>query len=93
LDIALNVCSTISATRRSRKVFAARSTAALAGADQLDHFVHVLRHGELLKLGFEVAQSSVAKYMVRQHRPPSQGWRTFLLNQTPDIAAIGYDFR
>src|SRR3954468_13700020 len=36
-------------------------------------------HGELLKLGFEVAQSSVAKYMVKR-RGPSQGWRTFLHN-------------
>ena len=35
-------------------------------------------HGELLKLGFEVAQSSVAKYMVKHHGPPSQGWKTFL---------------
>src|SRR6202140_3490023 len=34
--------------------------------------------GELLKLGFEVAQSSVAKYMVKRRGPPSQGWRTFL---------------
>src|SRR5246127_4446453 len=33
-------------------------------------------HGELLKLGFEVAQSSVAKYMVKWRGPPSQGWRT-----------------
>src|SRR6202045_3925897 len=45
-------------------------------------------HGELLKLGFEVAQSSVAKYMVKRHGPPSQGWRTFLRNHAPDIAAI-----
>src|SRR5664280_585820 len=45
-------------------------------------------HGELLKLGFEVAQSSVAKYMVKQRRPPSQGWRTFLQNHAPDIAAM-----
>src|ERR1700758_5498427 len=37
-------------------------------------------HGELLKLGFEVAQSSVAKYMVKRRVPPSQGWRTFLHN-------------
>jgi hypothetical protein len=36
--------------------------------------------GELLKLGFEVAQSSIAKYMVRRRGPPSQGWRTFLRN-------------
>jgi transposase InsO family protein len=45
-------------------------------------------HGELLKLGFEVAQSSVAKYMVKRRGPPSQGWRTFLHNHAPDIAAI-----
>ncbi|MSP31451.1 MAG: transposase [Pseudolabrys sp.] len=45
-------------------------------------------HGELLKLGFEVAQSSVAKDMVKRHRPPSQGWRTFLRNHAPDIAAM-----
>jgi transposase InsO family protein len=45
-------------------------------------------HGELLKLGFEVAQSSVAKYMVKRGGPPSQGWRTFLHNHAPDIAAM-----
>jgi transposase InsO family protein len=45
-------------------------------------------HGELLKLGFELAQSSVAKYMVKQQGPPSQGWRTFLRNHAPDIAAM-----
>src|SRR5476649_147599 len=45
-------------------------------------------HGELLKLGFEVAQSSVAKYMVKPRGPPSQGWRTFLRNHAPDIAAM-----
>ena len=45
-------------------------------------------HGELLKLGFEVAQSSVAKYMVKRRGPPSQGWRTFLRNHAPDIAAV-----
>jgi transposase InsO family protein len=44
-------------------------------------------HGELLKLGFEVAQSTVAKYMVKRRGPPSQGWRTFLRNHAPDIAA------
>src|SRR6266496_3580903 len=40
-------------------------------------------HGELLKLGFEVAQSSVAKYMVKRYGPPSQGWCTFLHNHAP----------
>jgi hypothetical protein len=45
-------------------------------------------HGELLKLGFSVAQSTVAKYMVKRHGPPSQGWKTFLRNHAPDIAAM-----
>jgi hypothetical protein len=38
--------------------------------------------------GFEVAQSSVAKYMVKRRGPPSQGWRAFLCNRAPDIAAM-----
>jgi hypothetical protein len=45
-------------------------------------------HGELLKLGFEIAQSSVAKYRVKRSGPPSQGWLTFLRNHAPDIAAM-----
>ena len=45
-------------------------------------------HGELLKLGFEVSQSSVAKYMVKRRGPPSQGWRAFLRNHAPHIAAM-----
>ena len=45
-------------------------------------------HGELLKLGFAVAQSTIAKYMVKRRGPPSQGWRTFLRNHAPDIAAM-----
>jgi hypothetical protein len=45
-------------------------------------------HGELLKLGIEVAQSSVGKYMVKRQGSPSEGWRTFLRNHAPDIAAM-----
>src|SRR5947209_2450969 len=45
-------------------------------------------HGELLKLGIDLGQTSVAKYMARRRRPPSQGWRTFLLNHADGIAAI-----
>jgi transposase InsO family protein len=45
-------------------------------------------HGELLKLGIEVGQTSVAKYMARRRRPPSQGWRTFLTNHTDGMASI-----
>jgi transposase InsO family protein len=45
-------------------------------------------HGELLMLGFEVAQSTVSKYMVRPSKPPSQSWKTFLRNHAEGIAAI-----
>jgi hypothetical protein len=47
-------------------------------------------HGELLKLGFAVAQSTVAKYMVRRRsdNPAGQSWATFLRNHAPQIAAM-----
>jgi hypothetical protein len=45
-------------------------------------------HGELLKLGFSVAQSTVATYMVKRRGSPSQGWRAFLRNHAADIAAM-----
>jgi transposase InsO family protein len=45
-------------------------------------------HGELLKLGFEIAESTVSKYMTRRSGPPSQSWRTFLRNHADAIAAI-----
>ena len=45
-------------------------------------------HGELLKFGFELAESTVSKYMIRRRRPPSQSWRTFLRNHADGIAAI-----
>jgi transposase InsO family protein len=45
-------------------------------------------HGELLKLGFQVAQSTVAKYMVKSGRGRSQTWKTFLCNHAPDISAM-----
>jgi transposase InsO family protein len=45
-------------------------------------------HGELLKLGFKVAESTVSKYMMRRRGPPSQTWRTFLRNHAEAIAAI-----
>jgi hypothetical protein len=43
---------------------------------------------QLLKLAFEVAQSSVAKYMVKRRGPHSQGWRTFLRNQRRILAPL-----
>jgi transposase InsO family protein len=47
-------------------------------------------HGELLKLGMEVSQATVAKYMVRHRKPPSQTWRTFLKNHMKD--SVSADF-
>jgi hypothetical protein len=45
-------------------------------------------HGELLKLGIDVGQTTVAKYMAKGRRPPSQGWRTFLRNHADGIASM-----
>ena len=45
-------------------------------------------HGELLKLGFAVAQSTVAKYMTKRPDPSAQRWGTFLRNHAPNIAAM-----
>ena len=45
-------------------------------------------HGELLKIGIDVGQTSVTKYMARRRGPPSQGWKTFVLNHADGIAAM-----
>ena len=45
-------------------------------------------HGELVKLGIDIGQTSVAKYMDRRRGPPSQGWKTFLHNHADGIAAM-----
>jgi len=45
-------------------------------------------HGEILKLGIDVAQSTVARYMAKHRRPPSPSWRTFLHNHANGIASI-----
>jgi len=47
-------------------------------------------HGELLKLGIEVSQATVSKYMIRHPKPPSQSWRTFLQNHACGL--VGVDF-
>jgi putative transposase len=47
-------------------------------------------HGELLKLGIEISQATVSKYMVRHRKPPSQTWRTFLKNHAKDIVSIDF---
>ena len=45
-------------------------------------------HGELLKLGFELTESTVSKYIIKRRGPPSQCWRTFLGNHAEAIPAI-----
>jgi len=47
-------------------------------------------HGELLKLGIQVAPSTVAKYMPRRRKPPSQTWRSFLTNHVGQMASIDF---
>src|SRR5215831_19422144 len=47
-------------------------------------------HGELLKLGINIAESSVSKYMVRGNKPPSQTWRTFLENHAQQLVFIDF---
>jgi hypothetical protein len=45
-------------------------------------------HGELLKLGIDLGQTTVAKYMAKRRRPPSQGWKTFFGNHADAIASM-----
>ncbi|MGE5772888.1 MAG: hypothetical protein ACM3Z4_12780, partial [Hyphomicrobiales bacterium] len=45
-------------------------------------------HGELLKLGIDIGQTSIAKYMARRRGPPPQGWKTFLHNHADGIVAM-----
>ncbi len=47
-------------------------------------------HGELLKLGFDVSQSTVSRYMPRRPRDPGQRWKTFLANHRHCIASIDF---
>ena len=47
-------------------------------------------HGELLRLGIEIAQSTVAKYMVKGNRPASQSWKTFIRNHASGIGAMDF---
>jgi len=47
-------------------------------------------HGELLKLGMNIGETSVSKYLVRQRKPPSQTWRTFLENHTKNLVSVDF---
>src|SRR6202022_3646918 len=47
-------------------------------------------HGELLKLGIDIGETSVSKYMLRRQNPPSQTWRTFLENHVNDLVSVDF---
>jgi putative transposase len=47
-------------------------------------------HGELLKLGIDIGETSVSKYMVRYRKPPSQTWRTFLENHVSQLVSVDF---
>jgi putative transposase len=47
-------------------------------------------HGELMKLGIDISHASVAKYILRHRRPPSQTWRTFLANHVGQLMAADF---
>ena len=47
-------------------------------------------HGELLKLGIDVGETSVSKYLVRRRKPPSQTWRSFLQNHLNSMASVDF---
>jgi hypothetical protein len=47
-------------------------------------------HGELLKLGIDIGETSVSKYVVRGHKPPSQTWRTFLDNHVKSMVSVDF---
>jgi len=47
-------------------------------------------HGELLKLGIEISEATVSKYMIKRRGPPSQTWRTFLENHAKEIIALDF---
>jgi len=78
LGKAAPVCPTQSETSSGKSVLPIRGW----GAPRI--------HGELLKLGIELSPATVAKYMVRNRRPPSQTWRTFLKNHMQDLASADF---
>src|ERR1700751_3755061 len=47
-------------------------------------------HGELLKLGIDISESTVSKYLVRHRGSPSQSWRTFLQNHVKDLVSVDF---
>jgi hypothetical protein len=47
-------------------------------------------HGELLTLGIDIGETSVSKYMVRNRKPPSQSWKTFVNNRLTTLVSVDF---
>ena len=47
-------------------------------------------HGELLKLGIDIGETSVSKYMVRNRKPPSQTWKTLVTNHLTTLVSVDF---
>src|SRR6516162_5707869 len=77
-------------TARDKRLTAAGALASGCNENPLWGALRI--RGELLKLGFELAESTVSKYMIRRRGPPSQTRRAFLRNHADAIAAIGRIF-
>ena len=56
----------------------------------LTNRMHKKLAGELLKLGIDIGETSVSKYLPRRHRPPSQTWRTFLDNHVKTLVSVDF---
>jgi putative transposase len=77
--------------RRGRPEISAEVKALIRRMSRENHLWGAPRiHGELLKLGIDISQATVSKYMIRHPKPPSQNWRTFLQNHACYL--VGVDF-
>jgi hypothetical protein len=57
---------------------------------EVRQLIRTMIHGELLKLGIDIGETSVSKYLVRRHNPPSQTWRTFLDNHVKSVVSVDF---
>jgi putative transposase len=65
-----------------RKLIRRMATANLWGAPRI--------HGELLKLGIQISEATVSKYLPRRRKPPSQTWRSFLENHVGSLVSVDF---
>ena len=66
------------------------ATSSAASAEKIPAWGAPRIHGELLKLGINIGETSVSKYLVRNRKPPSQTWRTFLENHLKSLVSVDF---